>query len=158
MPIFALEAQEGNVQFVSVASPAEMCMAARFSFTVANRTLSHALICLPFPMVRMLVDSLQARTALGDDVRQVSMADDTRRRLFEIPLDVVFQFPSFVTTPAELMFTIWMVQPCTKPPEAPAAGSVTASEAVTKSTAAVSAAITSSTTAASDKVSGTSAA
>ena len=32
-----LEAQEGNVQFVSVASPAEMCMAARFSFTVANR-------------------------------------------------------------------------------------------------------------------------
>jgi flagellar motor switch protein FliM len=99
----ALEAQEGNVQFVSIASPAEMCMAARFSFAVANRGTRHALVCLPFPMVRMLVDSLQARTALGDDVRQMSMADSTRRRLFEIPLDVVFQFPSFATTPAELL-------------------------------------------------------
>lgn len=59
-----LEAQEGNVQFVSIASPAEMCMAARFSFTVAGRTPSHALICLPFPMVRMLVDGLAARTSL----------------------------------------------------------------------------------------------
>jgi flagellar motor switch protein FliM len=96
-----LEAQEGNVQFVSVASPAEMCMAARFSFTVANRAASHAVICLPFPMVRMLVDSLAARTSL--DTRQKSMADSTRRRLFEIPLDLVFQFPSFATTPAELL-------------------------------------------------------
>ena len=32
-----LEAQEGNVQFVSIASPAEMCMAARLSFAVAAR-------------------------------------------------------------------------------------------------------------------------
>jgi flagellar motor switch protein FliM len=98
-----LEAQEGNVQFVSIAAPSEMCLAARFTFAVASRAPQQALICLPFPMVRMLVDALQARTALGDDVRQISLADNTRRRLFEIPLDVVFQFPSFTTTPAELL-------------------------------------------------------
>jgi flagellar motor switch protein FliM len=98
-----LEAQEGNVQFVSIASPAEMCMAARFSLTVANRPARPALICLPFPMVRMLIDSLQSRTALGDEQRQESFADGTRRRLAEIPVNAVFQFPSFVTTPAELL-------------------------------------------------------
>jgi flagellar motor switch protein FliM len=96
-----LEAQEGNIQFVSIASPGEMCMAARFSLAVASRAPSSALVCLPFPMVRMLVDGLAARTSL--ETRQETMAESTRRRLFEIPLDVVFQFPSFATTPAELL-------------------------------------------------------
>ena len=97
----ALEAQEGNVQFVSVAAPEEMCMAARFSLTVANRSPSQAVICLPFSIVRMLVDGLQAKTSL--ETRTASGAQGTRRRLLEVPFDVVFQFPSFATTPAELL-------------------------------------------------------
>jgi len=96
-----LEAQEGNVQFVTVAAPEEMCMAARFSFAVASRPPSQAVICLPFSMVRMLVDGLQARTTL--DTRSEFSAESTRRRLLEVPVDVVFQFPSFATTPAELL-------------------------------------------------------
>jgi flagellar motor switch protein FliM len=98
-----LEAQEGNVQFVSIAAPPEMCMAARVSFAIANRSPGQALLCFPFPMVRMLIDGLQTRTAAGDETRQGSFAEDSRQRLLEIPLDVVFQFPSFVTTPAELL-------------------------------------------------------
>jgi flagellar motor switch protein FliM len=96
-----LEAQEANVQFVTIAAPAEMCMAARFSFTVASRSESHAVICLPFSMVRMLVDGLQAKTTL--ETRQEASAEGIRRRLLEVPVDVVFQFPSFATTPAELL-------------------------------------------------------
>jgi flagellar motor switch protein FliM len=98
-----LEAQEGNVQFVSIASPAEMCMAARLSFAVAARAPRQAVLCLPFSMVRMLIDALRNRTAAGDQSRRDSVAEGTRHRLLEVPLDVVFQFPSFVTTPAELL-------------------------------------------------------
>ncbi len=98
-----LEAQEGNVQFVSIASPAEMCMAARLSFAVAARGQREAVMCLPFSMVRMLIDALRNRAAAGDQSRRDSMAEGTRHRLLEVPLDVVFQFPSFVTTPAELL-------------------------------------------------------
>jgi len=98
-----LEAQEGNVQFVSVAAPAEMCIAARFSIAVASRSSQQALLCLPFPMVRTLIDGLQTRTALGEQSRPGAFAGGTRRRLLEVPLHVVFQFPSFVTTPAELL-------------------------------------------------------
>lgn len=98
-----LEAQEGNIQFVSVASPSEMCMAVRMSLAVVNRPIREALICLPFPMVRMLIDGLQARSMPGDDGQEGILASATRRRLLEVPLDVVFQFPSFVTTPAELL-------------------------------------------------------
>jgi flagellar motor switch protein FliM len=98
-----LEAQEGNIQFVSIASPSEMCMAARFSLSVAGRPTREALMCLPFPMVRMLIDALRNRMALGEENRRDSSAEGTRHRLLEIPLDVVFQFPSFVTTPAELL-------------------------------------------------------
>jgi len=98
-----LEAQEGNVQFVSVVAPSEMCMAVRISFAVANRSAREVVICLPFPMVRMLIDGLQTRAAPGGDGREGAVAAETRRRLLEVPLDVVFQFPSFVTTPAELL-------------------------------------------------------
>lgn len=98
-----LEAQEGNVQFVSVAAPSEMCIAVRMSLAVATRPACQALICLPFPMMRMLIDGLQARTLPGDDGHEGALALATRRRLLEVPMDVVFQFPSFVTTPAELL-------------------------------------------------------
>ena len=59
MPV--LEAQEGNVQFVSIAAAGEMCIAVRISFTVANRSSCEAVICLPFSMVRMLLDTLQTQ-------------------------------------------------------------------------------------------------
>ena len=69
----ALEAQEANIQFVSVASPSEMCMAATCSFTVATRPSRQAVICLPFSMVRMLVDGLRHRTTVGDERRRDSV-------------------------------------------------------------------------------------
>lgn len=98
-----LEAQEGNIQFVSVVSPVEMCMAVRVTITVASRPSRQALICLPFAMVRMLIDGLQAKGASGGDGHDDAAADAVRHRLRDVPLDVVFQFPSFLTTPAQLM-------------------------------------------------------
>lgn len=98
-----LEAQEGNVQFVSVASPSEMCMAFRMSLSVASRPACQTVICLPFPMVRILIDGLQARSMPGDDSKEGAIALAARRRLMEVPMDVVFQFPSFVTTPSALL-------------------------------------------------------
>jgi flagellar motor switch protein FliM len=101
--VAVLEAQEGNVQFVSIASPADMCMVVRFSFAVATRATREVSICLPFAMVRTLIEGLQLRTASAAEDGEDSLGADTRRRLLEVPLDVVFQFPSFVTTPAELL-------------------------------------------------------
>ena len=97
-----LEAQEANILFVSVASPSEMCMVIRLSFFVANRTPREAIICLPFEMVRAFIDSLKAKTALVEKGRRDSLLD-THRRLMDVPMDVIFQFPSILTTPAELL-------------------------------------------------------
>ncbi|TAN31006.1 hypothetical protein EPN29_14125 [bacterium] len=98
-----LEAQEGNILFVSIASPSEMCMVARMLFCVASRPPREVLIIFPLQMVRTLIDSLHAKTALMGEGQKDSVAADTRRRLMDIPFNVVFQFPSMVTTPAELL-------------------------------------------------------
>ncbi len=99
----SLEAQEGNILFASVASPSEMCVVARCSFSVADRSPREAVICIPFQMVRMFIDSLQSKTLQVGEGQMDSVAAGTHQRLLEIPLDVVFQFPSIVTTPSELL-------------------------------------------------------
>lgn len=78
-------------------------MALRLTVAVAARPARTAVICLPFPMVRMLIDGLVTRSASSDDAREDLAAQATRRRLWDVPLTVVFQFPSFLTTPAELL-------------------------------------------------------
>lgn len=97
-----LEAQEGNILFVSIASPSEMCMVIRLNFFLADRSPKEAVICLPLSMVRGLVESLETKSTLvggpGD-----AYAADTRSRLLQVPLEVVFQFPSIATTPSELL-------------------------------------------------------
>lgn len=98
-----LEAQEGNILFVSIASPADMCMVVRLSFFMANRSPREALICIPYQMVRMLSESLQSKTALVGDGQSDSSYIDPRRRLLEVPMEVVFQFPSIMTVPSELL-------------------------------------------------------
>lgn len=98
-----LEAQEGNIQFVVISSPSEMFMAVRVTMAIANRPSRQALICLPFTMVRSFIDAMQARATPVGDAQGEAIAADCRRRLLEVPLDVVFQFPSFLTTPAELL-------------------------------------------------------
>jgi flagellar motor switch protein FliM len=97
-----LESQEPSVQFASIAGPAEMCIAARCEFTVSNRPPCAALLCLPSTMTRMIVDGLRNK-ASGGETRPGVVAEAARKRIMEVPLDLVFQFPSFVTTPAELL-------------------------------------------------------
>lgn len=98
-----LETQEASVQFVTVATPVEMCLVVRLSLTVASRPTHEAIICLPFAMVRMLLDDLHTGNMLGDDGEAGSPTMAARHRLLEVPLEIVFQFPSFVTTPAQLL-------------------------------------------------------
>lgn len=98
-----LEAQDDSVEFVSIAGPLETCIVVRMELRTANRPVREALLCLPFPMVRLLFDMLQARSVSGGDDREDLFSVDTRRRLREVPLELVFQFPSFVTTPAQLL-------------------------------------------------------
>lgn len=98
-----LEAQEGSIQFVSVVSPAEMCMAIRLEIQVATRQARSAVICLPFPMVRTLISGLQLSTTHDRTGDEAGAVEALHQRIAEIPMDVVFQFPSFVTTPAQLM-------------------------------------------------------
>ena len=47
---------------------------------------------------------MRERVSLAGGTMEIdSGAQGTRRRLLEVPFDVVFQFPSFATTPAELL-------------------------------------------------------
>ncbi|MGA7835169.1 MAG: flagellar motor switch protein FliM [Acidimicrobiales bacterium] len=98
-----LEAQDGNVQFVPVGSASEMFLVASLSVSIAKRATRDAILCLPFSLVHALIDSLQAKSTSAGESRESAIAHDTRVRLREVPLEVVFQFPSFVTTPAELL-------------------------------------------------------
>lgn len=98
-----LETQEGSIQFVSVVSPSEMCMAIRLKVTVATREPRSAVICLPFPMVRTLISGLQLTTSHDRGSDEDDVVGDLHQRIAEIPMEVVLQFPSFVTTPAQLM-------------------------------------------------------
>lgn len=98
-----LEDQESNVQFVAVGSVTEMFLVARLNFSLASRAPREGLLCLPFTLVRLLIDGLQTRSGLAGESRERVLAAENRRRIHEVPLDLVFQFPSFVTTPAELL-------------------------------------------------------
>lgn len=98
-----LESQEANIQFVPIGSASEMFLVARLSMSVAKRSPREAVLCLPFTLVHALIDGLQAKSNLAAESRESLIAEDTRQRLREVPLEVVFQFPSFVTTPAELL-------------------------------------------------------
>jgi flagellar motor switch protein FliM len=98
-----LEGQDDSVEFVSIAGPRETCIAIRLALTTANRPVREAVVCLPFPMVRILFDILQARAVSSGEDRGDSSSLEVRRRLREVPVELVFQFPSFVTTPAQLL-------------------------------------------------------
>lgn len=99
----AIETQEGNVLFVTIGSAVDMCIVVRLSFYVANRPPRDILFCLPFPMVRMLAQSLQSKTLMVGDGLGSTETVDPKSRLCEIPMEVVFQFPSIMTLPSELM-------------------------------------------------------
>lgn len=98
-----LESQDSNIQFVPVGAASEMYLVVHLTMSLAQRSSRHATLCLPFTLVRSLIDGLQAKSNVASESRENSMAHDTRERLREVPLEVVFQFPSFVTTPAQLL-------------------------------------------------------
>ncbi|MBW4078088.1 MAG: hypothetical protein HIU84_06200 [Acidobacteria bacterium] len=98
-----LESQDETAEVVSIAAPQETCIAIRMDLTTAGRAARPAVLCLPYPMVRLLFDLLAARSVSSGEDRDDSFSLDTRRRLYEVPLELVFQFPSFVTTPAQLL-------------------------------------------------------
>lgn len=96
-----LESQVGRAELVSFVSPNDMFIVVSLDFEIANRSRRRGLLCLPFSMVRLIIDTIQSRTAPS-----AGSADDSSvalRRLREVPLQLVFQFPSFVTTPAQLL-------------------------------------------------------
>jgi flagellar motor switch protein FliM len=99
----ALEMQEANIQFVSVASPSETCLAAHLAFSLGNRPDCEIVLCLPFMMLRQLAELMRSRPGhLGEGVA-ASQAIDVRHRLHDVPIDLVLQFPTFDSTPDALM-------------------------------------------------------
>jgi flagellar motor switch protein FliM len=98
-----LEGQDDNVELISIAAPLETCVAIRMALSTANRPVREAVICLPYSMARLMIDLLQARSVSSGEDYEDTFSLDTHLRLREVPLEVVFQFPSFVTTPAQLM-------------------------------------------------------
>jgi flagellar motor switch protein FliM len=99
----ALDMQEANIQFVSVASPSETCLAAHLAFSLGNRPECEILLCLPFMMLRQLAELMRSRPGhLGEGVA-ATQAIDVRHRLHDVPVDLVLQFPTFDSTPDALM-------------------------------------------------------
>ena len=95
-----LGVQESNIQFVTVASASEMCLAARFSFELMEREPTEIVLCLPFTTVRQLVEVMYGRPS-GDGTTPSERF--ARQRLQEVPLELILQFPSFTTTPKALL-------------------------------------------------------
>lgn len=97
-----LEHHESNIQFVTIAAPGETTLLARFALTIGSRPQSELVICLPLPTVRQIVEG-----STGPDVDEPSGpgsgSAEARRRLQEVPLDLVLQFPSFGSTPQALL-------------------------------------------------------
>jgi flagellar motor switch protein FliM len=99
----ALEMQEANIQFVTVAAPTETCVTARLAFGLGNRPECEIVLCLPFMLLRPLAEAMRSRPGHPGDDGAESRAADVRRRLRDVPVDVVLQFPSFESTPDALM-------------------------------------------------------
>ncbi len=86
-----------------MAPPTETCLAAHLAFSVGSRPECEIVVCLPFMMLRPLVEVMRSRPGqLGDD-DATPRAADVRRRLRDVPVDLVLQFPSFESTPDALM-------------------------------------------------------
>jgi flagellar motor switch protein FliM len=98
-----LEMQEANIQFVSVASPTETCLAVHLAFTLGNRPECEIVMCLPFMMLRQLADLMRSRPGHLGEGAAASRTMDVRHRLHDVPVDLVLQFPTFNSTPDALM-------------------------------------------------------
>ncbi len=96
-----LEQHESNVQFLTIAAPGDTTLLAHFDLSIGSRPTSQLIMCLPLPTVRQLVEP----TSPGGDLNELSGASSTeaRRRLQDVPLDLVLQFPSFGSTPEALL-------------------------------------------------------
>jgi flagellar motor switch protein FliM len=97
-----LEHHESNVQFVTIAGPGDTTLLARFALSIGSRPPSELIICLPLPTVRQLVEG-STGPAGGLDESSAAGSAEARRRLQEVPLDLVLQFPSFGSTPQALL-------------------------------------------------------
>ncbi len=97
-----LEQHESNVQFLTIAAPGDTTLLAHFDLSIGSRPTSQLIMCLPLPTVRQLVEG---PTGHGDELNEASDASsaEARRRLQEVPLDLVLQFPSFGSTPEALL-------------------------------------------------------
>lgn len=98
-----LENQEGNLLFVNIGASADMYIVIRMSFCVAKRSSREILICIPSQMMKVLAQSLQLKTLQLDEGTHDSTLVEARSRLAEVPMEVVFQFPSMITLPSELV-------------------------------------------------------
>ncbi len=96
-----LEQHESNVQFLTIAAPGDTTLLAHFDLSIGSRPTSQLIMCLPLPTVRQLVEP----TSPGGDLNELSGVSSTeaRRRLQDVPLDLVLQFPSFGSTPEALL-------------------------------------------------------
>jgi flagellar motor switch protein FliM len=97
-----LEGQEAHLQFVTV-PPTETCLAVRLALGIGGRTEWDAVLCLPLTMLRPLTEVTRPDPGLPGDGAAADQAAAARRRLREVPLDLVLQFPSFESTPDALM-------------------------------------------------------
>ncbi len=97
-----LEAQEGNLLFINASGAADMFMVIRLGFSLAERAPQAGLICLPFDMVQQIIGALHAKGLIAKDRETSAHLAAARKKLMEVPLEVVLQFPSFMTTPEEL--------------------------------------------------------
>ena len=95
-------ARHDDLSTLTEFAPGTMCVEVRLALGVAARPATDIRLVLASDSIRTVLEGLARRAVAGGE-RDRAAAREARRRLREVPLEVVFQFPAFVTTPGELL-------------------------------------------------------
>ncbi|HUZ21460.1 MAG TPA: FliM/FliN family flagellar motor switch protein [Acidimicrobiales bacterium] len=91
--------QDSNLQFVQLATPNEMCLLVHFELILGEDEPVEAVLCLPFSLVRHVVEAMRAARPVGGEG---DTADSVRGQVFQTPLEVHLEIPPIELMPPEV--------------------------------------------------------
>ncbi|MCU1490772.1 MAG: flagellar motor switch protein FliM [Acidimicrobiaceae bacterium] len=85
-----LVGQESNLQFVQLTTPNEMCLLANFELTLADDEPSEAVLCLPFALIRQIIEAMRATQARATNLDALT---DGHEQVLQVPMRLHLEIP-----------------------------------------------------------------